>query len=173
MLPKDKKMSNKNSTQSSGHEQDLNEDQSEEDKLLSDFTRFYLLVLLYEKPMHGYGLKQIYEERLKKPISYSLIYTFLTKLQKKGYLVLRVEMIGQKEKKIYTFSDQGKKFAEKMFYRFSGIMDTAIEPNIQICAGCGIKLYKNSYQEMIEGKKLNFCCRHCAHAYKTGSFHEH
>jgi len=173
MLPKGEKMSNKDSAQSPEHEQDLNQDQSEEDKLLSDFTRFYLLVLLYETPIHGYGLKQKYEERLKKPISYSLIYTFLTKLQKKGYLNLRVEMIGQKEKKVYTFSDQGKKFAEKMFYRFSGIMDTAIEPNIQICAGCGIKLYKNSYQEMIDGKKMNFCCTHCAHAYKTGQFHLH
>jgi len=74
--------------------------------------------------------------------------------------------IGLKEKKKFHLTDTGKNFAEKMFLRFSGIIDTAIEPNIQICAGCGIKLYQNSYQEVIDGKKLQFCCIHCSDHYK-------
>ena len=73
----------------------------------------------------------------------------------------------KKKKKIYSLNTKGKKFAEKLFQRFSGIIDTAIEPNIQICAGCGIKLYQNAYQEVIEGKKHLFCCTHCASAYKS------
>ena len=71
----------------------------EEDKLLSDFTRFYLLVLLYEEPIHGYGLRQKYEERLKKNVSDALIYPFLTKLVEKQYIDLEVVSIGKKKKK--------------------------------------------------------------------------
>lgn len=139
----------------------------DEEKLLSDFTRFYLLVLLYESPIHGYGLKQKFEKRLNKGISDSLIYPFLSKLEDKGFLEQKIEKIGKKEKKIYTLTPEGKKFAEKMFLRFSGIIDTAIEPNIMTCAGCGIRLYQSSYQEIIDGVKYNFCCTHCAENFKS------
>ena len=147
----------------------------EEDKLLSDFIRFYILVILYEGPIHGYGIKQKYEERLKKNISYSLIYPFLKKLQTKHYLDMEIQEMGQKEKKVYSLNKSGQDFAEKMFYRFSGLVDTAIEPNIKICAGCGIKLYQNAYQEMIDGEMYNFCCTHCAQSFKEGisDFHTH
>lgn len=144
-----------------------------EKSLLSDFTRFYLLVLLYENPNHGYGLRVKFEERLGKNISFSLIYPFLSKLEAKGYVSIERKLIGHKEKKIYHLTEAGKKFAENMFQRFSGIIDTAIESNIQICAGCGIKLYQNSYQEIINGKKYSFCCRHCAAAFKNNEVHKH
>jgi len=138
----------------------------EDESILSDFTRFYLLVLLYEEPTHGYALRQKFNERIGKNVSYSLIYPFLEKLEKKKYVKMELIKIGLKEKKKFHLTDTGKNFAEKMFLRFSGIIDTAIEPNIQICAGCGIKLYQNSYQEVIDGKKLQFCCIHCSDHYK-------
>lgn len=140
----------------------------DDDSLLTDFTRFYLLVLLYEGPTHGYGLKQAFEKRLGKSISYSIIYPFLSKLEEKGYLDMEISKIGQKEKKTYHLTKEGKIFTEQMFLRFSNVIESAIEPNIQICAGCGIKLYQNAYQETINGKKLLFCCIHCAQAYKSG-----
>ncbi|MHA1888077.1 MAG: hypothetical protein DRO88_09470 [Promethearchaeia archaeon] len=139
----------------------------DEEKLLSDFTRFYLLVILYEGPIHGYGLKQKYIKRLNRPISDSLIYPFLTKLDEKGYLISEIVSVGKKDKKVFSLNEEGKNFAEKMFHRFSGLVDTAIEPNIQICAGCGIRLYQNSYQEIIDGTSYNFCCIHCAKAFKN------
>jgi len=55
----------------------------EDESILSDFTRFYLLVLLYEEPTHGYALRQKFNERIGKNVSYSLIYPFLEKLEKK------------------------------------------------------------------------------------------
>ena len=145
----------------------------DENALLSDFTRFYLLVLLYEAPIHGYGLKLKFEKRLGKSVSYSLIYPFLSKLEDKKYLKVQIETIGKKDKKIYHLTVEGKIFIEKMFLRFSGLIDVAIEPNIQICAGCGIKLYQNAYQEKIDGKTLLFCCTHCADAYKRHEQHHH
>ncbi|MHA1611498.1 MAG: helix-turn-helix transcriptional regulator [Promethearchaeota archaeon] len=145
----------------------------DENALLSDFTRFYLLVLLYEAPIHGYGLRQKFEKRLGKSVSYSLIYPFLSKLEDKNYLKVHVESIGQKDKKVYHLTDDGKVFIEKMFRRFSGLIDVAIEPNIQICAGCGIKLYQNAHQATIDGKELLFCCTHCADAYRRDEHHQH
>ena len=41
----------------------------EEESILSDFTRFYLLVLLYEEATHGYALRQKFNERLGKNVS--------------------------------------------------------------------------------------------------------
>ena len=139
----------------------------DDETLLSDFTRFYLLVLLYEEPTHGYALRQKFNERIGKNVSYSLIYPFLEKLEKKKYVKMEIIKIGQKEKKKFHLTDEGKIFAENLFLRFSGIIDTAIEPNIQICGGCGIRLYQNAYQEVINGKKHLFCCTHCASHYKN------
>ncbi|WP_371806407.1 PadR family transcriptional regulator [Candidatus Lokiarchaeum ossiferum] len=141
--------------------------ETDEESILSDFTRFYLLVLLYEEPIHGYGLRQKFEKRLGKSVGYSLIYSYLEKLSSKNYVDMEIIKIGQKEKKKFHLTEEGKIFAEKMFQRFSGIIDTAIEPNIQICAGCGIRLYQNAYQETINGKKILFCCTHCASAFKN------
>lgn len=142
----------------------------DENEYLSDFTRFYILVLLYEEPSHGYGLKKKYEERLGKKLNDSMIYPFLAKLEQKNYVKMDIENVGNKEKKMYSLSQNGTLFAESMFKRFAGIIEAAIEPNIQICTGCLIKLYHNSYQETIDGKKYTFCCVHCAQAYKDQFF---
>lgn len=143
----------------------------DEEAILSDFTRFYLLVLLYEEPIHGYGLRLKFKKRLGKNVSYSLIYPYLSKLEKKDYLRIEMANVGQKEKKLYHLTSKGKNFAEKMFHRFSRLIDVAIEPNIQICAGCGVKLYQNAYQEIIKEEKLFFCCKHCSAAYKKDESH--
>lgn len=143
----------------------------EENEYISDFTRFYILVLLYEEPIHGYGLKKKYEERLGKKLNDSMIYPFLAKLEQKNYVKMEIENIGNKEKKNYSLTQNGTLFAEGMFSRFAGIIESAIEPNIQICSGCMIKLYHNSYQETIDGKQYTFCCIHCAQAYKEQLIH--
>ncbi|MHA1341624.1 MAG: hypothetical protein ACTSRZ_17050 [Promethearchaeota archaeon] len=54
-----------------------------------------------------------------------------------------------------------------MFSRFSNIINTVLSPNINIYAGCGVKLYQDFYEEEINGKKYKFCCKHCADAFKN------
>ena len=73
------------------------------ESILSDFTRLFLLILLYEKPAHGYGLRQKYKERLGKSVSFSIIYPYLNKLEGMKYVIAESVMIGQKEKALATY----------------------------------------------------------------------
>ena len=54
------------------------------DELLSDFSRFYILTILYEGPAHGYSIISQFKKRVKKEISPSLVYPFLEQLEDKG-----------------------------------------------------------------------------------------
>ena len=54
------------------------------DELISDFSRFYILTILYEGPAHGYSIISQFKKRVKKEISPSIVYPFLQQLKKKA-----------------------------------------------------------------------------------------
>ncbi len=54
------------------------------DELISDFSRFYILTILYEGPSHGYSIISRFRKRVKKEVSPSLVYPFLQQLEEKG-----------------------------------------------------------------------------------------
>ena len=56
------------------------------DNLISDFARFYILMFLYEKPHHGYSIITQFKLRLGKSITPSLVYPFLTLLEREHRL---------------------------------------------------------------------------------------
>ncbi len=136
------------------------------EKLLSDFARFYILTILYEGPNHGYGIIQKFQGRLGRRISPGLVYPFLQKLEERGLITYRVELIGEKERKIYELTEEGRRLCHRLFKRFAELVSTAIEPSLHICANCGCKLYSGGYREVIDGVEMSFCCIHCAQAYK-------
>ena len=136
------------------------------DHLVSDFARFYVLTILYESPIHGYGVLRKFKDRLGKPISPGLIYPFLRQLNEKGLITYTIEPVGEKEKKLYQLTDKGKKLCNHLFKRFAGLVSTAIEPSLDICAHCGCKVYEGGYAETIDRVKMSFCCVHCAQSYK-------
>jgi DNA-binding PadR family transcriptional regulator len=139
----------------------------ESDKLLADFDRFYILTLLYEGPTHGYGILQKFQERIKKKGSPGLVYPFLQHLEDRGLVTHTTEMHGDRERKTYSLSIDGRKFCEQLFKRFSSIVSTAIEPSLKQCAHCGCTLYDGGHRETIAGEKIMFCCSHCANSYKS------
>jgi len=136
------------------------------DEFLSDFSRFYILTLLYEGPCHGYNILDKFRKRLGKDVSPSLVYPFLQQLEQKRLVQHRVEKVGDKEKKIFELTDEGKQLCKRLFKRFSALVYTAIEPSLEICAHCGCKVYEGGYREIISGKEITFCCKHCAKSYK-------
>lgn len=139
------------------------------DNVVSDFSRFYILTILYEGPTHGYEIMTKFQERVGKKISPGLIYPFLSRLEERGFVSIESEMVGEKERKIYYLTEEGLKFTEKSFQRFAGIISTALEPSLDVCAHCGCKVYEGAHTEVIDGKEMTFCCVHCASHYK----HEH
>ncbi len=70
------------------------------DDLISDFSRFYILTILYEGPAHGYSIINQFKKRVKKEISPSLVYPFLQHLEEKGLVTHSQKPVGEKERKI-------------------------------------------------------------------------
>ena len=138
----------------------------EMDEFISDFSRFYILTILYEGPCHGYGIIIKFKKRLGKEISPSLVYPFLQQLEQKGLVKHTIKPIGAKKRKVFELTQEGKELCKRLFKRFSSLVSVAIEPSLEICANCGCKVYEGGYTETIEGKKMTFCCIHCAQSYK-------
>ncbi len=134
--------------------------------LISDFSRFYILTILYEGPVHGYSIINRFKKRVKKEVSPSLVYPFLQQLEEKGLVKHTIEPIGEKERKNFELTQEGKELCVGLFKRFAELVSIAIEPSLYICAHCGCKVYEGSYREVIDGKEMAFCCIHCAQSYK-------
>jgi DNA-binding PadR family transcriptional regulator len=139
---------------------------TELDEIVSDFSRFYILIILYEGPCHGYSILTKFRRRIGKEISPSLVYPFLKNLEKNGLVRHMLKPVGAKEKKVFELTDEGRKLCAQLFKRFSSLVSVAIEPSLEVCANCGCKLYEGGYKEVISGKEFTFCCIHCAESFK-------
>ena len=136
------------------------------DELISDFSRFYILTILYEGPSHGYSIISRFRKRVKKEVSPSLVYPFLQQLEEKGLVKHTIKPVGEKERKIFELTQAGRELCTDLFKRFAELVAIAIEPSLYICAHCGCKVYEGGYREVIDGRETAFCCIHCAIAYK-------
>jgi len=142
-------------------------DEEKINDLVSDFSRFYILTILYEGPEHGYSILRKFQSRVGKKISPGIVYPFLQQLEEKRIISVKSEMIGDKEKKLYTLTVEGKAFCNRLFRKFANLVTVAIEPGLDVCAHCGCKMYEGGYREVIDEKELTFCCVHCAAAYRS------
>ena len=136
------------------------------DEIVSDFSRFYILTILYEGPSHGYGILSKFKKRIGKEISPSLVYPFLKQLEQKGLVRHTLRPVGAKKKKVFELTKEGKELSKQLFKRFSALVSVAIEPSLKVCANCGCKVYEGGYREVINGEEMTFCCVHCADSYK-------
>ena len=78
----------------------------------------------------------------------------------------QIEIIEQKEKKIFQLTLEGRELCTGLFKRFATLVAIAIEPSLYVCSHCGCKVYEGGYREVIDGKETAFCCMHCAGSYK-------
>jgi len=131
-----------------------------------DFSRFYILTILYEGPCHGYSIIDKFKKRLGKEISPSLVYPFLHQLEAKGLLKHTIKPVGAKNRKVFELTEKGRELCKRLFKRFSGLISIAIEPSLEVCANCGCKVYEGGHKEVIDEKEITFCCVHCAESYK-------
>jgi DNA-binding PadR family transcriptional regulator len=136
------------------------------DDLISDFSRFYILTILYEGPAHGYQIISRFKKRVKKEVSPSLVYPFLQQLEEKRLVKHTMKPIGEKEKKVFELTKKGRELTTALFKRFSELVSIAIEPSLDVCAHCGCKVYEGAYRETMNGEELAFCCKHCARSFK-------
>ncbi len=136
------------------------------EEIISDFSRFYILTILYEGPSHGYSIITKFRKRLGKNITPSLVYPFLQLLEERELVKHTTKPVGKKKRKVYELTEKGKELCGRLFKRFAGLVATAIEPSLDVCTHCGCKVYEGGYLETINGKETMFCCQHCASSYK-------
>lgn len=123
---------------------------------LSNVNRLYTVMLLESGERHGYQIiKEIEEITGKKPTT-SHIYPFLSTLEEKGFV--ESEKKGDRGKKVYNLTDEGRKIMRKQVEAFGKILSSAIEGEITECNHCGCEIYSGGYEENGEV----FCCKHCA-----------
>jgi PadR family transcriptional regulator, regulatory protein PadR len=134
--------------------------------LLTDFSRFYILLLLFEGQKHGYQIMSNVERRLDQKVSPSLVYPFLRLLEDQGLVKSKEMNVGQKTRNVYSLTGSGRSLCNRLFRQFTTIVSSAIEPSMEVCAHCGCRVYKDAYFEEIKGRKIAFCCKYCAAAYK-------
>lgn len=143
--------------------------ENHEEIKVQNLTRFYTLVLIKSKqPITGYYILKRLKEDLGKTSSPTYVYDFLKALKKEGY-VEDVKNSDSKRSQGIKFTEAGEAFTEQIFLRFNNLIETAIQSKIKICHCCGAKLYEDVHIEKIRGEKVNFCCVHCAKAYKNQS----
>ncbi|MFX1344964.1 MAG: PadR family transcriptional regulator [Promethearchaeota archaeon] len=134
---------------------------------IQNLTKLYALVILKSKePVTGYYILTRLKKDLGKTASPTYVYDFLRKLREEGYIE---EIIAEKSgrSKGYRITSSGAVFIDRIFSRFDNLIEVAIQSKLKVCASCGVKLYEDFHTEIIHGKEMNFCCGHCAKAYKN------
>ncbi|MFX0046741.1 MAG: PadR family transcriptional regulator [Candidatus Hermodarchaeota archaeon] len=134
---------------------------------IQNLTKFYILVLLKSNnSVTGYFILKRLEKDLGKTASPTYVYNFLKKLKAQGYIEDVPDSKTSKRSKGFQLTSQGHEFIDKIFLRFNNLIEVTIESKLEICASCGVRLYDNYHSEKIGDKILNFCCKHCAKAFK-------
>jgi DNA-binding PadR family transcriptional regulator len=142
------------------------------DLKIQNLTKLYALVLLKSKEsVTGYYILERLKKDLEKTASPTYVYDFLKKLKEEGYIE-ELTTEESKRSKGYQLTTPGIKFIDRIFTRFDNLIEVAIQSKLEICASCGVKLYEDFYTETNNKKKLHFCCKHCAKAYKLSQLKE-
>ncbi|MFX1456412.1 MAG: helix-turn-helix transcriptional regulator [Promethearchaeota archaeon] len=139
----------------------------ESDLKVQNLTKLYTLVILKSKEsVTGYYILNRLKKDLDKTASPTYVYDFLKTLKGEGY-IKEIATKQSKRSKGYKLTPSGADFTDRIFSRFDNLIEVAIQSKLKICASCGVKLYEDFHTEIINGKELNFCCTHCAKAYKS------
>jgi PadR family transcriptional regulator PadR len=73
-------------------------------------SKFFVLCVLHEKPMHGYEVVQAVERTTKGCCSPTegTVYPMLNEFEVGGYLTSHGEVVQGRERKVYTLTDRGR-----------------------------------------------------------------
>lgn len=131
---------------------------------IASLVKFYTMLLLLEKPKHGYEIMKELEAKISKKISTSQVYPFLDILEREK--LIKVDNIGSRDKKIYSLTKKGTDFTKQMLSRSGDLFYLALKPQVSACTHCGCKLIEGGHKERIGDEELMFCCHHCAKSFK-------
>ena len=127
---------------------------------VTNLVKFYMVFLLNKSPKHGYELIKELKKCFGKEISAAHVYPFLKLLEKNR--LIGHKKVEAREKKKYFITQKGRVFSKDLLSRFNDILDSMVAAKIKKCYHCNCEIYKNGFEKKVNGKKLTFCCKHCA-----------
>lgn len=73
-------------------------------------SKFFILCVLHERPMHGYDVAKAVERTTNGCCSPTegTIYPVLREFEEGGYLTAMTEVVSGRERKVYTLTDKGR-----------------------------------------------------------------
>jgi len=92
---------------------------------VNTLIKFYILVLLYEGPRHGYDLLKNLEKVLETNIGSSQVYPFLHKLRDEG--LLEITEVGTRDKRVYKLTKEGHRFVKELLTKSLNIIRAAVK----------------------------------------------
>jgi len=130
------------------------------DLKINSLIKFYTLVLLNKNLKHGYEIIKELEIMFGRRISAAHVYPFLNLLEKNK--IITHKNVEARDKKKYFFTQKGEKFMEDLMTRCDNLVESLITSKVKKCANCNCEIYKNGFEKSVKGKKLVYCCKHCA-----------
>lgn len=126
--------------------------------------RLNVLLLLNAGPKHGYELIKNLGILTGKKVSSGQIYPMLRNLRNRK--LVEVVSKGNREKKVYSLTIQGRKAILNALSKMDGLLDFFIKSRTNSCAHCGCEVYRGGCKIKIGSKSVYFCCGNCANSYK-------
>ena len=73
-------------------------------------SKFFILCVLHEKPMHGYDIAIAVERSTNGSCSPTegTIYPVLREFEEGGYVTVEAEVVSGRERKVYTLTNRGR-----------------------------------------------------------------
>ena len=73
-------------------------------------SKFFILCVLHERPMHGYDIATAVERSTNGSCSPTegTIYPVLREFEEGGYVTVEAEVVSGRERKVYTLTDRGR-----------------------------------------------------------------
>jgi len=127
---------------------------------VTNLIKLYIVIMLNKSQKHGYEIIKDLKSCFGREISAAHVYPFLQMLEKNRLIAhKRVEA---RDKKKYFMTSKGRKFTLDLMARFNNIIDVSIQSKVQKCASCNCEIYRNGFEKKVNGRKVIFCCKHCA-----------
>ncbi|MFH1327617.1 MAG: PadR family transcriptional regulator [Candidatus Bathyarchaeota archaeon] len=98
----------------------LTYDRATKDKCVRNFLELIVLRALQDKPLCGYGIISNIHEKHNTLFSPGTVYPILTTLEKDKFIV----NVGNKKKKIYSLTYEGRDTVANLFKAYMKILDT-------------------------------------------------
>ncbi len=131
---------------------------------INTLTKLFIILLLYDKPRHGYELMKELKRILPYRINPEQVYPFLKTMWQKN--LAEISERGERDKKVYRLTNRGMELVRQLLDRFEDILKIFLKEKIKVCVNCGAKIIEGGHVEVINGEELTFCCVHCAENYK-------